>query len=83
MGLKNYRSQSTKREKIASSGQSEIHTIEIMERLQLLLLGNKFGSHNDLGEVEDKITEGDSKNWNPKNWKIWMLKKYPHGWNDQ
>lgn len=32
-----------------------------MERLQLLLLGNNFGSHNDLGEVEDKITERDSK----------------------
>lgn len=33
---------------------------------------------NDLGKVEDKITDGNSKNW-----KIWMLKNYLHGLNHQ
>lgn len=47
----------------ASGGQCGMHETEIIERLQLLVKIQAMTLVvNDLGEMEDKITEGDSKN---------------------
>lgn len=47
----------------ASGGQCGMYETEIIERLQLLVKIQAMTLVvNDLGEMEDKITEGDSKN---------------------